>query len=921
MAGFAQPGCKPRLLFFSASLYGDAASGAALSCLDLLELLSSRGWRCYVLCGTRLSFEEPKSLRSFIDHQQVHYQTYPNVLGTLPVFLHSFAQGSVAVTACELTDLTQADSSTSAEEQALLALFDQVIERCPPDIVLTSEANRLTKEIATRAQGRGIPAVCALHRVEELAASLGRSMDAALVSSRFAQESYRSQFKLECTAIPGPWNWARVRCADSQGKCVTFVNPHPTKGCFPFVRCVVELGRRRPDIPILVVEGRATASRLQHAGLDLRGLNNLYVMAHTTDPRDFYQVSRLVLVPALRQDAVPRVAVEALINGIPVLGSRRGALSETLEQGGFLLDLPAHYTPESPLAPTAEEMAPWVDLIIRLWDDKALYDSERQRCWAAAEEWRSFRLGDRYERFFATVLRGQAHLRSWSSNVLAATTVEGAAERGQSLDTASTAPIVVAKPQAKPARVSLCMIVKNEEHNLPDCLRSVADLVAEVIVVDTGSTDRTKEAARGFGARVYDFPWVDSFAAARNESLRHATGDWVFCLDADHRFDTANRQRLRDLFAALPDGLVAYVMGCRNLQDPEEGTGTEVDLVRLFRNHPEARWQYRAHEQILPSLRRLGGEIRRSDVLIHHIGYESKALRMGKQLLRDRRLLEMSHAEDPDDPFILFHLGWHYFVTQGPADALPWLRWSLERSHPGDSTVRQLYRLIALCHRQLGQHSEVLSVCQDGHRHFPDDEVLLFQEGQTRRKQNDLAGAERCLVRLLGSPDRQYLLLGGPTDLRGHKGRNELALVYRAQGRVREAEAQWLAVVAEHPTFAWAWYGLGGLYLELGNWPAVERIIQTLEAAGTMETPGPVLAVALQARLFLAKRDYTSAREMLQRAVARFPEEEVLWVVLSHVLLQENKDLAEAERVLHKVLELAPNHAEATANLRVLLHR
>src|SRR5207244_2007812 len=80
-------------------------------------------------------------------------------------------------------------------------------------------------------------------------------------------------------------------------------------------------------------------------------------------------------------------------------------------------------------------------------------------------------------------------------------------------------------------RVSLCMIVKNEERHLGGCLPSVHDLVDEIIVVDTGSTDRTKEIAAWFGAKVVDFVWQDSFAAARNESLRHATGDWVLWLD------------------------------------------------------------------------------------------------------------------------------------------------------------------------------------------------------------------------------------------------------------------------------------------------------------------------------------------------------------------------------------------------------
>src|SRR5262249_55825806 len=103
-----------------------------------------------------------------------------------------------------------------------------------------------------------------------------------------------------------------------------------------------------------------------------------------------------------------------------------------------------------------------------------------------------------------------------------------------------TAVVPAAAGAARP-RVSLCMIVKDEEANLPACLGSVADLVDEVVVVDTGSADRTREVAARYGAKVYDFAWVDSFAAARNESLRHATGDWVLWLDADGRLDAGNR--------------------------------------------------------------------------------------------------------------------------------------------------------------------------------------------------------------------------------------------------------------------------------------------------------------------------------------------------------------------------------------------
>jgi len=111
-----------------------------------------------------------------------------------------------------------------------------------------------------------------------------------------------------------------------------------------------------------------------------------------------------------------------------------------------------------------------------------------------------------------------------------------------------------------PRRVSLCLTVKNEQDNLPSCLRSVAELVHEMIVVDTGSTDRSKEVAAALGARVFDFTWVDSFAAARNESLRHASGNWIFWLDADEYLDEANRQKVRVLLAKLGQENAAYSM-------------------------------------------------------------------------------------------------------------------------------------------------------------------------------------------------------------------------------------------------------------------------------------------------------------------------------------------------------------------------
>lgn len=195
----------------------------------------------------------------------------------------------------------------------------------------------------------------------------------------------------------------RVVASDPEPRYLTFVNPQPAKGSAVFARIAAELDRRRPDVPLLVVEGRGEAAGLANAGLDLSGLTNLHRMGNTPDPREFYRVSRAVLVPSLWRETFGRVAAEALANGLPVLASDRGALPETLGDAGFVFALPERCTPHGREPPTAREVAPWIAVIERLWDDRAFEASHRARARAAAARWDDGLVADRYGEFFARV--------------------------------------------------------------------------------------------------------------------------------------------------------------------------------------------------------------------------------------------------------------------------------------------------------------------------------------------------------------------------------------------------------------------------------------------------------------------------------------------------------------------------------------
>jgi tetratricopeptide (TPR) repeat protein len=338
-------------------------------------------------------------------------------------------------------------------------------------------------------------------------------------------------------------------------------------------------------------------------------------------------------------------------------------------------------------------------------------------------------------------------------------------------------------------RLSLCMIVRDEEDNFAACLKSAANLVDEIVVVDTGSTDRTRNIARRLGARVFDFPWVDDFAVARNESLRHATGDWIFWLDADERIDAPNRAKMQRLVAGLGKEKLAFEMTGIHLPGPGRILMAEATSVRLFRNHPELRWQNRIHEDLMPALRAQGVRVVRTEIEILHTGYQDPAVRARKNE-RDLRLLLMDFADGAETPSTFLNIARIYLATGRAAEALPILQRGVDRSDPSERPVRGLYRLIVECHRSLGQRKEALAACAAGRAHYPLDAGLRLQEGQAREEAGDDAGAEHCYLQLLQNPQPDDLT-NTPAGMVGFLARHRLAALYAKQGQTTAAESLW----------------------------------------------------------------------------------------------------------------------------------
>src|SRR4051794_34737463 len=267
---------------------------------------------------------------------------------------------------------------------------------------------------------------------------------------------------------------------------------------------------------------------------------------------------------------------------------------------------------------------------------------------------------------------------------------------------------------ARPATgmtLTLAMIVKDEEEHLGRCLEAAAPWVDQLVVVDTGSTDRTVEIAREHGADVLHHAWTGDFAAARNVSFEAATGDWVMYLDADEVLVDGEGPRLRELLGRVWREAF-FLVETNYTGSLEEGTAVTHNALRVFRNRPEYRFEGRMHEQIaqhLPSY--LPERVELSPVRVDHYGYLGVVRDTKDKGRRNIELLERQEAEQGPSPFLHYNLGSEYAAAGDRNGALERFRkaWALLEGTPDigrygfvPSLAGRLVKALRIC----GHHEE-----------------------------------------------------------------------------------------------------------------------------------------------------------------------------------------------------------------------
>ena len=244
--------------------------------------------------------------------------------------------------------------------------------------------------------------------------------------------------------------------------------------------------------------------------------------------------------------------------------------------------------------------------------------------------------------------------------------------------------------------LSLCMIVKNEERTLGDCLRSVRGVVDEMVIVDTGSTDRTVAIAESYDAKVFHFTWNGSFSDARNEALSHCTCPYVLYLDADERLEDRDRDRLRVL-VGRPSFDVYELNVVSRKSEGKRVIRSSSDQARLFRRDPRYGFRYRIHESILPSVREANGRITKENITIHHVGYDASDEVMEQKKYRNYEQLVLDVREHPNDLFVLKKFAQTLMMLGRFGEAAEELAEILVKIDAGDCGEVSLPRRAAFC--------------------------------------------------------------------------------------------------------------------------------------------------------------------------------------------------------------------------------
>ncbi len=394
-------------------------------------------------------------------------------------------------------------------------------------------------------------------------------------------------------------------------------------------------------------------------------------------------------------------------------------------------------------------------------------------------------------------------------------------------------------------KLSLCMIVRNEERFLDGCLTSVKGVVDEMIIVDTGSTDNTLAIARIHGARISSFAWCDDFAAARNEALNRTTGDWVLYLDADERLAPDQDELVRSLITH--EGVGAYLVTVGGEIQLQSGTfGHANAYPRLFRKTPGVQFEGEVHEQIGPSVERTGKPIRPSPLVIEHLGYDQSVETTRNKCHRNMALLRKQLKRNPVDAYARFQLGNTLTMLKEFDAARSELHQALQAKILPHSIKANICNLVAEIEVNEGKYDRAIEQYHASLRFAPNQKMARWFLSGVLLNQKRFQEALPVLQELVTAPDGHLSSGGTAYDLRIDSAELQFRIGYCLE-RLNEYEKAARAYAASLRGKSEFNGALSGL-LTVEQHLAPPAAIAVLQAAGEISAHEEI-ALALARRL------------------------------------------------------------------------
>ena len=274
--------------------------------------------------------------------------------------------------------------------------------------------------------------------------------------------------------------------------------------------------------------------------------------------------------------------------------------------------------------------------------------------------------------------------------------------------------------------VSLCMIVKNEEDYLQNCLESIKDIIDEIIIVDTGSTDRTVEIAKSYGAKIYYFKWNNNFSEARNESLKYATKDWILILDADDELRAKYKENLKLLLNSKLDEDTVYFFETLNFYgDKVDNNCITINLnPRMFKTNRGIHYEGEIHNQLVYSQSKYDTIC--SDIKIHHYGYLSKNIASKNKRTRNITILNEKIKKEPSNKFNYFNLGNEYTALDNLKKAIEYYYKAYENFDPHTGFGAILLLRIIISNYNTQEYSDALKFIDIAAKYYPEFTDVYF---------------------------------------------------------------------------------------------------------------------------------------------------------------------------------------------------